>query len=150
MFRLNNFVVENVIKYWDVITTTKTATYILSAIFALFSIGLLLNFMLQSITDKTKIIGVLKANGCNNAVLGKIFIAEGIIIACATFIFVALFVSIICLHLSKRFANFAVFAVNILIFPVLLIVILLFSIIGCILPIVRLRRYLPNDIIIRS
>ena len=150
IFRLNNFIVENVIKYWDTIDTIKSIANIMSAIFAFFSIGLLLNFLLQSVIDKTKTIGILKANGCNNILLSKILIVEGIVIAYAIFIFVSILVSAICFFLSRYFINIAVFGINILIFPIMLTVILLFSVFGCLFPIVHMRRLLPNDIIIRN
>ncbi len=148
-FRLNNFGVENINKYWDTIEVIKKVAYILSGIFAFFSIALLLNFMLQGVTDKTKIIGILKANGCNNLVLSKIFILEGLIIACAVFVLVALLLSIICLILNSYFIHIAVFVITIPIFPVLAILISVVSVLGSLLPIVRMKRLLPNDVITR-
>ena len=150
VFRLNNYIVENVSRYWDTFDTIKAVAYILSGIFAFFSIGLLLNFMMLSVVDKTKVIGILKANGCNNVLLSKIFITEGIIMAFTTFVFVTLLVLVICLFLSKSFISFAFLGVNILIFPILLTIILLFSIIGCLVPIVHMRQRVPNDIILKS
>lgn len=90
----------------------KKISYVLLIVFALFSIGLLLNFILQSISDKTKTIGILKANGCNNFVLSKIFLAEGIIMAFIIFIVTLLTITFTYLLLSKRYINVSIYGIK--------------------------------------
>ncbi len=145
-YRLNNFVIDKIKDRSNTIGTIKKISYILSGIFTVFAIIMLLNFMSQSVIDKAKIIGILKANGCNNVILSKIFIVEGIIIAFTVFVLVSLFVLIGCLLISKLLIN--IFGVNALVFPLLLAVISLFSALGSLLPIFRMRKYSPNDIIV--
>lgn len=148
--RLNNPTIDSAIKYYKTFNVIKKISYVLSIVFALFSIGLLLNFILQSISDKTKTIGILKANGCNNFVLSKIFLAEGIIMAFIIFIVTLLTIFFTYLLLSKRYINVSIYGLKILIIPILLLVVFLFSILGCLFPLIRIRHLSPNDIIIKS
>ena len=148
--RLNNPTIDDAIKYYKTFNVIKKISYVLSIVFALFSIGLLLNFILQSISDKTKTIGILKANGCNNFVLSKIFLAESIIMAFIIFIVTLLTITFTYLLLSKRYINVSIYGLNILIIPILLFVVFLFSILGCLFPLIRIRHLSPNDIIIKS
>ena len=149
-FRIDNFIVENITKYWSIIDTIKDAAYILSGIFAIFSISLFLNFMSQSVIDKTKIIGILKAGGCNNHVLNTIFIVEGIIVACSVFTIVTLMVLTVYMIFNKYYANIVFLGINIRTFPVLASFILLFALSGCLFPIIHIKNRSPYDIISRS
>lgn len=149
-FRIDNFIVESITKYWSIIDTIKDVAYILSGIFAIFSISLFLNFMSQSVIDKTKIIGILKANGCNNHVLNTIFIVEGIIVACSVFTIVTLMVLTVYMIFNKYYANIVFLGINIRTFPVLASFILLFALSGCLFPIIHIKNRSPYDIISRS
>ena len=146
-YRLNSYILDQVRRYWQDITLVKDVAFILACAIAVMAISLLLNFMLQSVLDKTKIIGILKANGCNNSVLCKIFLEEGLVIALVVFVLSALIASGVCLILNYKYMGLGLFSINALIFPILLAVILVFSLLGCLIPILRLRKFLPNDII---
>ncbi len=148
-FRLENHIIETLIESQDSIDTIKHIANTLAGIFSFFAIVMLLNFMWQSVSDKSKIIGILKANGCDNVILSKIFIVEGLIISLIVFALVTLFVSIGCsLVVSGLMPN--IFGINAVIFPLLFALILLFSALGCLLPIFRMRKYSPNEIISRN
>ena len=149
-FRIDNFIVESITKYWSIIDTIKDVAYILSGIFAIFSISLFLNFMSQSVIDKTKIIGILKANGCNNYVLNTIFIVEGVIVACSVFTIVTLMVLTVYMIFNKYYANIVFLGINIRTFPFLASFILLFALSGCLFPIIHIKNRSPYDIISRS
>lgn len=152
-FRLNNSVIQNVIEAMDILEPIRSICNILSIILVVFAVILFMNFIMQSLTDKTQIIGILKALGCKNTGLMKIFVWEGLIIGMIVMGIVVLILGVLSAVLNAiLFAELQSGYVYLfgLSAPVLLLlfgIIVAFSLLGSILPILRLSRLLPNQYI---
>lgn len=130
----------------DAIRDYSTA---LSAVFAVFAAALLLNFLFRSIQDKERTVGVLKAAGCSNGGIIKIFICEGFAVGAAVCAVSTLGLTATCLVLEKAlYTQFGagteyLFGLNFPSFAVMLCGVLAFSLIGCLLPVIKLSRLTP-------
>ncbi len=150
IYRLRNFVTDTVLALEDKIDGVKNAMTVLAIVFAFISILLLLNFMLSSVNEKSNIIGILKSLGSSNGNLIKIFIIEGLVIGLSIFIITlfahALLGWLISSYFSAMFGSniyVAIFGTTPLVSFILFATITVFSLMGCILPIVRLSRLKP-------
>ncbi len=150
-FGLDNYVVQTVSDIVSNINTLRKILTALSVVFAVFSIVLLLNFMSHSISDKTSTIGIIKSLGGSNFGLIKIFVWEGIVVGALIFgvslIMLALTGWFFSMYFSALFGTVyvAVFALNLPIALILFGVIIVFSVIGCLLPIIKLCRLKPLE-----
>ena len=112
--------------------------------------------MLSSIVDKTNTIGILRSLGCGNASLIKCFIWEGLILGLATFAFTTIGHAALGGLLSSLFSEMhnsiyiAVFGVTPVSSAILFAAITLFTLIGCILPMVRLGKLKPMEYLNKS
>ena len=125
---------------------------VLSIVFAVFSALLLVSFISQSLSDKTKTIGILRAFGSDHFNVIKIFAWEGIVIGGAVFLVSASSLFGVCGILNSLFSGFigfdvTFFSLNALVVFELLILSIVFSFIGCLIPIIKLIRMQPTDII---
>lgn len=135
----------------NVVVFTKIAS-VLTIIFAVFSALLLVSFIIQSLSDKTKTIGILRAFGSDPFNLMKIFIWEGSLLGGAVFIVSTLSLFGVCGILNALFSDFIGFTVhffsmNIFVAFCLLLLAGALSFIGCIIPIIKLLRLQPTEII---
>lgn len=152
-YRLKNYVIENVDRATESLKPVKNICGVLSLVFAVFAVILFLNFIMQSLSDKTQIIGILKALGCKSAGLMKIFIWEGLIIGMIVMAVVVLLLgtaSIVINHiLIAELGSSYVFLFGFSAPVVLLLFagVALFAFLGSLLPILRLSRLLPNQYI---
>lgn len=125
---------------------------ILSIIFAVFSALLLVTFISQSLADKTKTIGILRAFGSDNLGVLQIFLWEGLTIGIAVFIISTVSLFGVCAILNALFADLIGFAVtfwrmDMLVACYLFLLSIVFSFIGCVMPIIKLIRMHPTEII---
>ena len=125
---------------------------VLSIIFAVFSALLLVTFISQSLVDKTKTIGILRAFGSDNLGILQIFLWEGLIIGIAVFLISTLSLFGVCAILNALFADLIGFAVtfwrmDIFVGFCLFLLSIVFSFIGCAMPIIKLIRMHPAEII---
>ena len=125
---------------------------ILSIIFAVFSALLLVTFISQSLADKTKTIGILRAFGSDNLGILQIFLWEGLTIGIAVFLISTLSLFGVCAILNALFADLIGFAVtfwrmDMLVGCYLFLLSIVFSLIGCVMPIIKLVRMHPTEII---
>ena len=125
---------------------------ILSIIFAVFSALLLVTFISQSLADKTKTIGILRAFGSDNLGILQIFLWEGLTIGIAVFLISTVSLFGVCAILNALFADLIGFAVtfwrmDMLVGCYLLLLSIVFSFIGCVMPIIKLVRMHPTEII---
>ena len=135
----------------NVVTFTKLAS-VLAIIFSVFSALLLVSFIIQSLSDKTKTIGILRAFGSDPLNLIKIFIWEGLLLGGAVFIVSKLSLFGVCGILNALFSDFIgfnvhFFSMNFSVSVYLLLLAIVFSFIGCIIPIIKLLRLHPTEII---
>lgn len=121
----------------------KNVTGILGGIFAAFSVAVMLNLMSQSIADKTRTMGVLKAFGASNKNLAGIYACEGTVIGTVAFIIVIIALPFICMAVNYYLlgyysvAGIAVFAVNFATAGTILALVAAFAWLGCILPAIK-------------
>ena len=125
---------------------------ILSIIFAVFSALLLVTFISQSLADKTKTIGILRAFGSDNLGILQIFLLEGLTIGLSVFLISTVSLFGVCEIFNALFADFIGFDVtfwhmDLLVGCCLLALSFVFSFIGCVMPIFKLVRMHPTEII---
>ncbi|MBR2968093.1 MAG: ABC transporter ATP-binding protein/permease [Clostridia bacterium] len=150
-YQLSNFVIETVKGMEDKIIALRSVMTYLSVAFAAFSIILLLNFMLCSVTEKSNTIGILKSLGCSNFNLIKIFVLEGLIVGVLVFGASIGGLALMGWFLSAYFSSVygtvyvAVFGASPLVTLILFGTIIVFAVIGCILPIARLANLKPME-----
>lgn len=145
-FRIDNYIINTAEGMSDFISSIKRIAYIVFGVFAVFSICLLLNFLSQSLTDRTKTIGVLKANGCNNSNLIKIFIWEGLIVGLIILASISICIPIICTVLDKYVGiTLSFFGFNAYAYLITAVTVLFFSLLGCLIPLIKLSKLMPTD-----
>ena len=125
---------------------------VLSIIFAVFSSLLLVTFISQSLSDKTKTIGILRAFGSDNLGILQIFLWEGLTIGLSVFLISTLSLFGVCEILNTLFADFIGFDVtfwrmDLFVGACLSLLSIVFSFIGCVMPIITLVRMHPTEII---
>lgn len=135
----------------NIATFTEIAK-ILAIIFTVFSALLLVTFISQSLVDKTKTIGILRAFGSDNLGVLQIFLLEGLTIGFAVFLISILSIFGVCEILNMLFADFIGFDVDfwnmdLLVGGFLFLLSIVFSFIGCVMPIIKLVRMHPTEII---
>ena len=150
-FRAYNYIIYLANSASDFVNSIKRIAYIVFGVFAAFSICLLLNFLSQSLLDRTKAIGILKANGSNNFNLIKIFIWESLIVGLVVLVGISIFSPIVCEILNSfavttigtnylQFFNFNAYA-----YIISAASIVLFSLLGNLIPLLKLSRLMPSD-----
>ena len=145
-FRINNYIINTANGISDFINSIKRIAYIVFGVFAVFSICLLLNFLSQSLTDRTKTIGILKANGCSNYNLIKIFIWEGLIVGLIILACISICIPILCTVLNKHVGiSLSFFGFNGYAYIITSGTILLFSLLGCLIPLIKLSKLMPTE-----
>jgi len=146
-FRITNYIINTADSTSDFISSIKRIAYIVFGVFAVFSICLLLNFLSQSLTDRTNTIGVLKANGCNNANLIKIFIWEGLIVGLIIIACISICIPIVCTVLNKLVGmqSLSFFRFNAYSYIITTVTVLFFSLLGCLIPLIKLSKLMPTD-----
>ena len=125
---------------------------VLSLIFSVFSALLLMSFIIQSLSDKTKTVGILRAFGSDHFGIMQIFIWEGLTIGISVFLISAVSLFGVCEILNALFADFIGFDVtfwhmDLLVGGCLFLLSIVFSFIGCVIPIIKLIRLHPTEII---
>ena len=135
----------------NIVVFTEIAE-ILSIIFAVFSALLLVTFISQSLADKTKTIGILRAFGSDNLGILQIFLWEGLTIGIAVFLISTVSLFGVCEILNTLFADFVGFDVtfwrmDLFVGGCLFLLSIVFSFIGCVMPIIKLVRMHPTEII---
>ena len=144
-------VTELLAREYNIAVFTEIAK-ILSIIFAVFSALLLVTFISQSLADKAKTIGILRAFGSDNLGVLQIFLWEGLTIGIAVFLISTLSLFGVCAILNALFADLIGFAVtfwrmDMLVGYCLFLLSIVFSFIGCVMPIIKLVRMHPTEII---
>ncbi len=147
--RLNNNTIYSAHAYKKIIYGIQMATGILAAVFGVFAVLLLLNFLLQSFADKFFTLGVLKANGCNNVGLFKVFMCEALIIAAIVFVLSCIAIPVVGVCLNARF-GIAFFGVYYAVLPIVFVGIVAVTVLACIMPIVKIVHMTPIDVIANS
>ena len=135
----------------NIVVFTEIAE-ILSIIFAVFSALLLVTFISQSLADKTKTIGILRAFGSDNLGILQIFLWEGLTIGLSVFLISMVSLFGVCEILNTLFADFVGFDVtfwrmDLFVGGCLFLLSIVFSFIGCVMPIIKLVRMHPTEII---
>ena len=135
----------------NIVVFTEIAE-ILSIIFAVFSALLLVTFISQSLADKTKTIGILRAFGSDNLGILQIFLWEGLTIGLSVFLISTVSLFGVCEILNTLFADFVGFDVtfwrmDLFVGGCLFLLSIVFSFIGCVMPIIKLVRMHPTEII---
>ena len=135
----------------NIVVFTEIAE-ILSIIFAVFSALLLVTFISQSLADKTKTIGILRAFGSDNLSILQIFLWEGLTIGLSVFLISMVSLFGVCEILNTLFADFVGFDVtfwrmDLFVGGCLFLLSIVFSFIGCVMPIIKLVRMHPTEII---
>ena len=125
---------------------------VLSMIFAVFSALLLVSFISQSLSDKTKTIGILRAFGSDNVGILQIFLLEGLTIGMSVFLVSCASLFGVCEILNTLFSDYIGFDVtfwrmDIFVGCCLFLLSIVFSFIGCVMPIIKLVRLHPTEII---
>lgn len=149
-YRYYNSVMFELINSLGTVNGIKTLTGILSVIFALFAVGLLLNFLFVSVSDKSHTVGILKGLGCGNGGLIKIFACEGVIIGGGAFVLSSVLTAVICAAVSRSIflkagmTYLAIAELNPFAIPLLFVIIGVFTAVGCIAPVIRLARLTPK------
>lgn len=125
-----------------------------SLILALFSMFMLFNYISTSIVSKRSSIGVLRALGSNSSDVFKMFLTESLIIstisgilACVTALLACEIVNTYIKDVMSLLVNFAIYGVRqvIIIFAISLIT----GVIASIVPIIKIAREKPVDLIRR-
>ena len=133
----------------NIVVFTEIAE-ILSIIFAVFSALLLVTFISQSLADKTKTIGILRAFGSDNLGILQIFLWEGLTIGLSVFLISTVSLFGVCEILNTLFADFVGFDVtfwrmDLFVGGCLFLLSIVFSFIGCVMPIIKLVRMHPTE-----
>ena len=144
--RLYNYTIQKANSHKKTISGIKVASSIIATIFSFFAVILFLNFLLQSFVDKLFTLGVLKANGCNNIELMKVFLCESFVLATVVFMLTSVATIACCLCLNAHF-GIAFFGAYFSVFPLLFMVVFVTSILGCSLPIIKIMHMTSVDII---
>lgn len=137
--RLYNRTVLNASNYKDTIAVMRNVFAVLAAVFAVFAVALLLNFLLQSFTDKLFTLGILKANGCNAVGMFKVFLCEALVVAAAVFLFACAATAVVCACLNAYF-GIAFFGAYYFVFPALLAVLSGIAVLACLIPTLGVLR----------
>ena len=106
----------------------------------------------QSLADKTKTIGILRAFGSDNLGILQIFLWEGLTIGLSVFLISTVSLFGVCEILNTLFADFVGFDVtfwrmDLFVGGCLFLLSIVFSFIGCVMPIIKLVRMHPTEII---
>lgn len=146
---LYNYTIYSADTYKKTIVGIQTAAGILAAVFGVFAVILFLNFLLQSFIDKFFTLGVLKANGANNVGLFKVFLCEALAIAAIVFVLssIAAIVVGICINAQFGIAFFGMYYEAI---PIVFVGIAVVTFLACLMPISKIVRMTPIDIIAKS
>lgn len=152
VIRVYNDLVSKLYSWENNISILKTISTVLTIVLAVFSSVLIVSFISQSLSDKTKTIGVLRAFGSNQFNIMKIFIWEGLMISCCVFLMSTVILFGACNALNLLFSEFmgfhiSFFGLNVFVVFCLLLLTIIFSFIGCLIPIIKLTRLQPNEII---
>lgn len=143
---------EEILTVLDTIKLFKNISYYVSIILLVFTTILISNFIYTSINYNKKNIGILRSLGARQNDVIKIFIWEGIIIAISSWIS-----STILLILTSNWLNNTImsgtdfiltpFIINIWIIILMLIIISIIIVISSIIPLSKLSKMKPVDVI---
>ena len=123
-------------------------------VFLLFSMFMLFNYISTSIVSKRNSIGVLRALGSNSSDVFKMFLTESLIIsvisgvlACVLSYFACALVNVYIKDIMSLLVNFAIYGVRqvIIIFAISIVS----GVLASILPIIKIAREKPVDLIRR-
>ena len=125
-----------------------------SLVLALFSMFMLFNYISASITSKRQSIGVLRALGSGSSDVFKMFITESIIIALINGVFACITAWIACTLVNSYLVNVMRFVVNFALFGIRQVFVIygisiLAAIASSIMPIIKIAREKPVDLIRR-
>ncbi len=125
-----------------------------SLVLALFSMFMLFNYISASITSKRQSIGVLRALGSGSSDVFKMFITESIIISLINGVFACLTAWLACTLVNNYLVNVMRFVVNFALFGVRQVFVifgisLLAAIASSIMPIIKIAKEKPVDLIRR-
>lgn len=147
-YRMQNYILSNVEEVYGLVELLQKIMGIGAIVLAIFSICFLLSFMVQSVIDRGSTIGVLSALGCSNKEISKIFLMEGLLIGMAIFVFSVVLSWIGCIFLNFYFLSS--FGLNVHVIKmtlnmplILMMIILLFSLVGVLLPTLKILRLRP-------
>ena len=151
MIRADNSIVSKLFSLEGNLLVLKNISFVSAIVLTVFSSMLIVSFMSQSMSDKTKTIGILKAFGSNNFNIIQIFIWEGLIIGLCVFLVAQTSLAGVCKVLNSllsRSMNFYLrfFDLHGFVTVCLLFFTTAFSLLGCLIPMIRLSRLEPNEI----
>ena len=116
-------------------------------VLAVFSTLLLSNFISLSISNKKKEIGILRAVGAREGDVFKIFIAESLTIAIICSILALVGTAFVCYALNSSVLEQFGFAILVITFPTILLIVILVAIFATLLPVLKIARKKPVDTI---
>ncbi len=148
-FRVYNATVQNAEKYTEQIKRIGTWSGVLAAVFGVFATLLLLNFLLQSFTDRYRSLGILKANGANTAGLFKVFFCEAAVISGIVFILSSIITVAACECMNAVF-GIAFFGAYYFSLPLLFCAVAAIGLVGCVLPLRGIMRMTSIEVINRE
>ncbi len=144
--RVENQIILSARSERETIDIIKRIAFGISAALALFYIVELFDFMSKSLSDRHKTIGILKANGCDNTGLVKIFVWESLIISAIVLTAAILFTGVASATLNGAGVfNLPIFAINAFTFLIQAVLTTCFAFAGCLIPIVRLKKVTPAN-----
>lgn len=150
---------NNVIKIIDVnkdfLNKMSTLFLIASAVFAVFAIAMMANYIATSITNKHTEIGILRALGTSGGDVLKMFLTESIIIALINIVLSNVLTAVSCMFINDFLKNIMNISITLASytarqFGVICAMSLGVAILASILPIVKLSRQKPIEAIRRS
>ena len=137
--RLDNTAVRAVDDRADTIDGIKKASGAIAGIFAVFSATLLLNFLLQSFSDKLRTLGILKANGCGSGGLAKVLATESVAAGLVALVLSCAITPIVGTILNAHF-GIAFFGAYHAALPVTALTLVVVVCLACIVPAVKTSR----------
>ncbi len=146
---MDNAIYRSAYEVAGTIYSLKPAFYIAGAIFGVFSILMLFNFISVTVTSKKREIGILRAVGARRIDVFKIFIVEAFIITISCFV-ISSVLSFIACSVINRFTSNNVFGLSALDFnliniALLLVVSIAVAFVATILPVRKASKKAPVD-----
>ncbi len=146
---MENAIYRSAYEVAETIYSLKPAFYIAGAIFGVFSILMLFNFISVTVTSKKREIGILRAVGARRKDVFKIFIVEALIITVSCFV-ISTALSFIACSVINRFTSSNVFGLSALDFGLINILILLVvsiavAFVATVLPVSKASKKAPVD-----
>ena len=146
-FYVENYATDIVDGVYEKLSTVKSIVLIFSIMLGFFATAMLVNLLSVSQADKTKEMGVLRANGCSGNGLAKVFFAESFVLCISGYV-LSVFLSVIfCIIINSSVEYIALLGQNIFAYLTIFGLMSVFSVMVCMLMTFRLRRLSPIEVI---